>query len=73
MPNNLVFNNVARDLKTQIYGNDGGTVRPIAVDDQGRVLIGDLGTISYLATVDTVNYVASVDTVNEVANVASVD
>ncbi|MFT9495195.1 DUF6385 domain-containing protein [Anaerosolibacter sp.] len=73
MPNNLVFNNVARDLKTQIYGNDNGAVTAISVSADGKLQIGEISTITYVGTLDTVNYVASVDTVTEVANVSSVD
>lgn len=39
MPNNIVFNNVASQLKTQIYGNYGGTATPIATDSSGNVTI----------------------------------
>ncbi|QEK12489.1 hypothetical protein FQB35_09195 [Crassaminicella thermophila] len=82
MPNNIVFNNVADQLKTKIYGDDSGTTRAIALDASGKILIGSLdtiNTINYIATVDTVNNVSSVDlvdtvaTVNEVTNVSSVD
>jgi hypothetical protein len=73
VPNNLVFNNVAKELKTQMYGNDNGSVIAVAVDADGRLLIGEISSLAYIGTIDTVNYVASVDTVNEVANVSSVD
>ena len=43
MPNNLVFNNVASQLQTQISGQDNtGVVRKILTDTDGRLLIGEV-------------------------------
>jgi hypothetical protein len=38
MPNNLVFNNVPGDLKTQIYGTNGSIVTALSVNGSGNVL-----------------------------------
>ncbi len=47
MPNNLVFNNVAKQLKTLINGVDGtGTTRQILTDTEGRL---ELSTITVTA------------------------
>ena len=39
MPNNLVFNRVASDLKVQIYGLYSNTATAVAVDASGNLLI----------------------------------
>lgn len=39
MPNNIVFNNVASQLKTQLYGYDGSSVVPIQTDASGNIKI----------------------------------
>ena len=39
MPNNIVFNEVAEQLKVQIYGTDGSNVLPLATDDSGNVTV----------------------------------
>ncbi|MBA1335421.1 MAG: hypothetical protein HPY66_1044 [Firmicutes bacterium] len=39
MPNNIVFNNVASQLKTQLYGYDGSSVVPIMTDASGNIKI----------------------------------
>ena len=39
MPNNLVFNNSADQLKTSIYGSDGTSLKPIAVNSNGSISI----------------------------------
>ncbi|MBB6215723.1 hypothetical protein HNQ80_001812 [Anaerosolibacter carboniphilus] len=72
MPNNIVFNNVANELKTQIYGSNGGVATPISVDGNGNLIIGSIETITYVASVDTVNEVANVSSVDTVDYVASV-
>jgi hypothetical protein len=47
MPNNIVFNGTADQLKTQISGVDGnGNTVPILTDDSGRL---DLGTVTITA------------------------
>ena len=72
MPNNIVFNNVAEQLKTQIYGTGGA----IATDGDGKLSINTVDEVSNVASVDTVDEVtnvSSVDTVDEVTNVSSVD
>jgi len=55
MPNNIVFNNVAEQLKTQFYGYDGSTVQTIKVDSSGNIKIvgisGDTVPVSVLNTV----------------------
>jgi hypothetical protein len=40
MPNNFVFDTIAQDLKTQIYGTDGVNAIPIRVDASGNLDIG---------------------------------
>lgn len=44
MPNNLVFNNVASQLQTQIFGSDGTTQRAVRTDANGILLVA--GTFS---------------------------
>ncbi|QXM06343.1 DUF6385 domain-containing protein [Crassaminicella indica] len=73
MPNNIVFNNVASQMKTQIYGTDSGTTRAIAVDANGKLLIGEISTIGTISEVLNVQSVDTVDTVQQVLNVQSVD
>lgn len=52
MSNNLVFNPVASQLLTQIYGADGTNIRPIAVDSTGKLnVVGAItATISGVVT-----------------------
>ena len=50
MPNYLVFNNDASDLKTLIYGVDGTDYKPIAVDSSGMFLFSPLSVITVAAT-----------------------
>lgn len=46
MPNNLVFNNVASQLQTQIYGTDGKNIYPIKTDTYGRLeVVGSLTAV----------------------------
>jgi hypothetical protein len=55
MPNNLIFNNVAEQLLTQIYGNNNGTPKAISVDASGnlnfRDLTGATDSVSIFGTV----------------------
>lgn len=51
MPNNLVFNNTASELKTQIYGNNAGNVVAVAVDANGNFILGTLTAIVSAGTV----------------------
>lgn len=53
MPNNLVFNTVASELKTQIYGFDGANVQPVATDSNGNLLISGTVTAN-IATVTAI-------------------
>ena len=50
MPNYLVFNNSAQNLRTTIYGADGSAIRPVAVDSNGDFLFSPLSVISVTAT-----------------------
>lgn len=53
MPNNIVFNNVAENLKTQIYGTtSSGTVTSLLVDNSGNVQIGGSITSTVTGTVN---------------------
>lgn len=38
MPNNIVFNNVASEMQTQIFGKNGTNVLPVAVDASGNII-----------------------------------
>lgn len=38
VPNNIVFNNVASEMQTQIFGQNGSNVLPIAVDAAGNII-----------------------------------
>ena len=40
MPNYVTFNTNPDDLRTLIFGSDGTVSRPVAVDSDGRLLIG---------------------------------
>ena len=51
MPNNLVFNTVASELKTQIYAAKGSTVAPIQLDANNNVLVAGTVTIGNTVTV----------------------
>lgn len=51
MPNHLVFNNVANQLQTQIYGTDGNTIHAIKTDSCGRLEV--VGTFTAV-TAETV-------------------
>ncbi|QZY56325.1 DUF6385 domain-containing protein [Crassaminicella profunda] len=79
MANNLVFNNVADQLKTKVYGDNSGTTKAIAVDSDGKLLVGEIGTVTTIGevlnvqSVDLVDAVSTVSTVSQVLNVASVD
>lgn len=56
MPNNLVFNNVAEQLKTQLYASNGTTVEAMKIDANGNLLVA--GTVSVgntVAVTGTVN------------------
>lgn len=50
MPNYLVFNYNASQLKTTIYGFDGIDLHPIAVDSDGLFLFSPLSSIIVTAT-----------------------
>ena len=55
MPNNLVFNNVAENLKTQIYGStSGGTITSVLVDSNGNIQLGGSVTATVVAGTVTV-------------------
>ncbi|MTI48994.1 DUF6385 domain-containing protein [Sporosalibacterium faouarense] len=61
MPNNIVFNEVASQLKTQIYGNNGGTAVPLSVDGSGNLTFTatNLDIRSLSPTTDTVSVTAT--------------
>lgn len=44
MPNNLVFNNVASEMQTQIFGRNGTNVVAILTDTSGNLLV--VGTVT---------------------------
>lgn len=52
MPNNIVFNNVANQLVTQIYGTDGNTTRAIKTDSAGRLEV--VGTFTAVGTITAI-------------------
>ena len=58
MPNNLVFNTVASELKTQIYAQNGTTVAPIQLDAKNNVLVAGTVTVQggVSATVNAVSF-----------------
>ncbi|MFZ5965978.1 MAG: DUF6385 domain-containing protein [Bacillota bacterium] len=66
MPNNLIFNGTADQLKTKLYGDNNGTTTAIAVNANGNLTV-------IVETITEVTNVSSVDTVDQVTNVASVD
>ena len=52
MPNNLVFNNSAQELKVQIYGiTSGSTVTGLLVDNSGNMQVGGSVTATIANTV----------------------
>lgn len=50
MPNYLIFNNDASNLKTIIYGVNGKIIKPLAVDSSGRFLFSSSSVITVTAT-----------------------
>jgi hypothetical protein len=55
VPNNLVFNNVASQLKTQLYGYDGSSVVAIQTDASGNIkIVGVSGDTIPVSIADTV-------------------
>ena len=75
MPNNIVFNDVANQLKTAIYGTDGTNQVQISVNSEGAVIIATSDPISVTGTVtvtandfDIRGLTAASDTVTVTAN-----
>jgi len=62
MPNNLVFNNVADQLKTQIFGQSGTDILAVQTDTSGNLAI--VGTVTSVVTSGTIT--ALLDTVTAV-------
>ena len=48
MPNNIVFNNVADQMLTQIYAQNAGSPKALQADTDGNLLI--VGTVTALTT-----------------------
>lgn len=69
MPNNIVFNHVAEELHTQIFGQNGNDIVPIQTDPAGNLLVA--GTLTALmstvtAIVDSGTITALLSTVTAV-------
>lgn len=45
MPNNLIFNDVASSLQTQIFGKNGSNIVPVSVDSSGNFMVSTVTTI----------------------------
>ncbi len=59
MPNNLVFSNVASQLQTQIFGQNGSDVLPLQTDGDGNLIV--VGTVT--ATLGTVTAIIDSGTI----------
>jgi len=61
MPNNIVFNDVASQLKTQIYGSNNGNIVPISTDENGNITLTatDLDIRDLSADTDSVTVTAT--------------
>lgn len=75
MPNNYVFDSIAQDLKTQIFGNTStGLVQSILTDTNGAIIIGNttltIGTAS--VTVAGVAFTSLNTTISGVSNSAGI-
>jgi len=46
MPNNLVFNDIASQLKVQMYGSDGTNLQPVSVNATGGLAMAGTVTVS---------------------------
>lgn len=69
MMNYLVFNTDPDGLKTTIYGDDAGELRPIAVDNSGMFLLSPLSEITVAANnLDIRNLSSATDSVLITAN-----
>jgi hypothetical protein len=64
MPNNLVFNNVASQMQTQIFGQNGSNILAVQTDTSGNLRI--VGTVTAVITSGTVT--ALLDTVTAVVS-----
>ncbi|HEX3029915.1 MAG TPA: DUF6385 domain-containing protein [Clostridia bacterium] len=45
MPNNIIFNQSASELKTQIYGVNGSNIMPISVDGTGQLQVSTVTAV----------------------------
>lgn len=53
MPNKLIYNNLANQLLTQVYGSDGRNIHPIKTDGNGRLEVtGDFFAVVNTKTVE---------------------
>ena len=68
MPNNIVFNPVASQLATQIYGAQGANVLPIAVDTHGYLII--TGTVTANESPSFTSITATITTLGPTATAA---
>lgn len=71
MPNNIVFNHVAEELHTQIFGQNGNDIVPIQTDPAGNLLVA--GSITALlstvtAIVDSGTITALLSTVTAIVD-----
>lgn len=66
MPNNLVFNRVASQLLTQIYGTDGNNLHGIKTDAYGRLDV--VGTFTAVGTITAVTTPTVIELKTDIVN-----
>lgn len=66
MPNNLVFNNVANQLQTQVFGSNGKSICPIKTDAEGRLMV--VGSFTAVGTITAVTTENVVELSTEIVN-----
>lgn len=69
MPNNIVFNNVANQLHTQIFGSNGNCVFPIKTDSNGRLEV--VGTFTAVGTITAITTEKIVELKADIINVGN--
>ena len=70
MPNNVVFNYNPAELKTQIFGLNGSTVRAVTVDSNGFIQATVTGQVSIANTVTVTGEVSVANTVTVTGQVS---
>lgn len=69
MPNNLVFNNIASQLHTQIFGSNGKCIYPVKTDSEGRLEV--VGTFNATGTITAVTTEKIVELRADIVNAES--